>query len=155
MGINGLYLNLKGRERDGIIEPGGQREQLLDELSARLEAVRDTNGKRVIVKMYRTDKVYSGPATTLAPDLVIGYCRNYRASWATCLGDMTKEILLDNDSVWSADHCADASEVPGVIFSNRPISATTPALVDIAPSVLTKFGLKIPPSMQGENIFMT
>lgn len=154
LGINGLYLNLKGRERDGIVEPGEQRERLLDELSARLEAVRDTNGERVIVKAHRADKVYSGPATTLAPDLVIGYCRNYRASWATCLGDMTKEILLDNDSVWSADHCADASEVPGVIFSNQPISAGTPALTDIAPSVLTKFGLKIPPSMQGENIFV-
>jgi len=155
LGINGLYLNLKGRERDGIVEPGEQREQLLDELSTKLEAVRDTNGKSVIVKVHRTDKTYSGPATTLAPDLVIGYCRNYRASWSTCLGDMTREILLDNDSAWSADHCADASEVPGVIFSNRPISTGTPALIDIAPSVLTRFGLKIPPSMQGENIFVT
>jgi predicted AlkP superfamily phosphohydrolase/phosphomutase len=154
LGINGLYLNIKGRERDGIVEPGGQREQLLDELTTKLEAVRDTNGERVILKVHRTDKVYSGPTRALAPDLVIGYCRDYRASWATCLGDMTREILLDNDSVWSADHCADASEVPGVIFSNRPISATTPALVDIAPSVLVKFGLKIPPSMQGENIFL-
>jgi predicted AlkP superfamily phosphohydrolase/phosphomutase len=154
LGINGLYLNLKGRERDGIVKLGEQREQLLDELSTRLEAVRDTNGKRVIFKVHRTDKVYSGPAITLAPDLVIGYCRDYRASWATCLGDMTKEILLDNDSVWSADHCADASEVPGVIFSNRPIGASTPALVDIAPSVLKKFGLNIPLSMQGEDIFL-
>jgi predicted AlkP superfamily phosphohydrolase/phosphomutase len=154
LGINGLYLNLKGRERDGIVELGEQREQLLDELSTKLEAVRDTNGKRVIVKVHRTDKVYSGPATTLAPDLIIGYCRDYRASWSTCLGDMTKEILLDNDSVWSADHCADASEVPGVIFSNRPIGASRPALVDIAPSVLTRFGLTIPPSMQGQNIFV-
>jgi len=154
LGINGLYLNLKGRERDGIVEPGEQREQLLEELSTRLEAVRDTNGKRVIVKVHRSDKVYSGPITTLAPDLVIGYCRNYRASWATCLGDMTGEILLDNDSAWSADHCADVSEVPGVIFSNRPISAGAPALVDIAPSILTRFGLKIPPSMQGKDIFV-
>jgi predicted AlkP superfamily phosphohydrolase/phosphomutase len=155
LGINGLYLNLKGRERDGIIEPGEQYARLLDELSTKLEAIRDTNGKRVIVKVHRADKVYSGPATTLAPDLVIGYCRDYRASWATCLGDMTKQILLDNDSAWSADHCADASEVPGVIFSNRSISVTKPTLVDIAPSVLRKFGLNIPPSMQGENIFMT
>ena len=155
LGINGLYLNLKGRERDGIVEPGEQREQLLEELSAKLEAVRDTNGKRVIVKVHRTDKVYSGPATTLAPDLVIGYRRDYRASWDTCLGNMTREILLDNDSAWSADHCADVSEVPGVIFSNRSIRADATALIDIAPSVLTEFGLKIPPSMQGDNIFIT
>ena len=29
LGINGLYLNLKGRERDGIVEPGEEREALL------------------------------------------------------------------------------------------------------------------------------
>jgi predicted AlkP superfamily phosphohydrolase/phosphomutase len=155
LGINGLYLNLKGRERDGIVEPGRQSDELIEELISRLEAVRDTNGRRVICKAYRTDKAYSGPATALAPDVVIGYCRDYRASWATCLGSMTKEVLLDNDSAWSADHCADVSEVPGVIFTNRPIGVNSPSLVDVAPSILTEFGLKIPSSMEGKNIFMT
>ena len=41
LGINGLYLNLKGRERDGIVEPGEEREALLTELTERLEAVTD------------------------------------------------------------------------------------------------------------------
>ena len=155
LGINGLYLNLIGRERDGIVEPGQQSEQLLQELVTKLEAIKDTNGKQVIRKAHRTNKAYSGPATALAPDLVIGYCRDYRASWATCLGDMTEQVLLDNDSAWSADHCADVSEVPGVIFSNHPIAASAPALVDVAPSILTEFGLKVPPSMVGKNIFTT
>jgi len=155
LGINGLYLNVIGRERDGIVEPGQQSEQLLQELVTKLEAIKDTNGKQVIRKAHRTDKAYSGPATALAPDLVIGYCRDYRASWATCLGDITEQVLLDNDSAWSADHCADVSEVPGVIFSNRPIGASAPALVDVAPSILTEFGLKVPSSMEGKNIFAT
>ena len=43
----------------------------------------------------------------LAPDLIVGYSRGYRASWATCLGGLTEAVLLDNDSAWSADHCAD------------------------------------------------
>jgi predicted AlkP superfamily phosphohydrolase/phosphomutase len=153
LGINGLYLNLKGRERDGVVEPGDEREQLLDELSTKLEALRDTHGQRVIVKVHRTDKIYSGATTKFAPDLIVGYSRDYRASWTTCLGNMTREILTDNDSVWSADHCADASEVPGVLFCNRPITASAPALVDLAPSVLTKFGLNVPASMQGKDIF--
>jgi predicted AlkP superfamily phosphohydrolase/phosphomutase len=155
LGINGLYLNLKGREKYGIVEPGQQREELLKELVSRLEAVRDHNGRRVIRKAHRADQAYSGPATALAPDLVIGYCRDYRASWATCLGDMTEQILLDNDSAWSADHCADVSEVPGVLFSNRPIAASVPSLVDLAPSILTEFGLKVPSSMEGKNAFAT
>ena len=155
LGINGLYLNLIGRERDGIVEPGQQREELIKELIAKLEAVRDINGRRVIRKVHSMDKAYFGPATALAPDLIIGYSRDYRASWDTCLGGMPKEVLLDNDAAWSADHCADVSEVPGVIFSNRPIAASAPSLVDVAPSILTEFGLKVPPSMVGKNTFTT
>jgi bisphosphoglycerate-independent phosphoglycerate mutase (AlkP superfamily) len=66
-----------------------------------------------------------------------------------------EDVLLDNDSAWSADHCADVSEVPGVLFSNRPIAADKPSLVDMAPSILTEFGLKIPSTMTGKNIFTT
>lgn len=153
LGINGLYLNLRGRERDGIVDPGREQEDLLKALIAELEAVRDFNGRRVIRRVHRTDKAYSGSATRLAPDLIVGYCRGYRASWDTCLGDMTDDVLMDNDSAWSADHCADDSEVPGVIFSNRRIAACTAALIDVAPSILVEFGLNIPSSMEGKNIF--
>ena len=102
LGINGLYLNLKGRERDGIVEPGEEREALLTELKERLEAVTDFDGKPIIRGVYRSDQIYQGNATALAPDLIIGYARGFRASWATCLGDLTEEILLDNNSAWSA-----------------------------------------------------
>jgi len=155
LGINGLYLNLKGRERDGIIEPGDQREALLTELKDRLEAVTDTNGKRIIRGVYRSDQIYSGNATALAPDLIIGYNRGCRASWATCLGDLTEEVLLDNDSAWSADHCADALEVPGVLFCNRLVGGLSPSLVDVAPSILAEFGLSTPPQMAGKNVLST
>ena len=152
LGINGLYLNLKGRERDGVVEPGEQQAELLKKLAGELEAVTD-DGQRVIRKVYRADEVYAGNATALAPDLIVGYCRGYRASWATCLGDLTDDVLLDNDSAWSADHCADALEVPGVLFSNRVIRAAAPALVDLAPSILAEFGLPTPSSMSGRSIF--
>lgn len=155
LGMNGLYLNLKGRERYGIVDPGRERNEIIDELVAKLEAVRDVDGRRVIRKVHQTDKAYAGTATEFAPDLIVGYCRGYRASWDTCLGDMGSEILFDNDSAWSADHCADVSEVPGVVFCNRPITAQGPALVDIAPSILTEFGLAVPRSMEGNNIFKT
>jgi predicted AlkP superfamily phosphohydrolase/phosphomutase len=154
LGINGLYLNLKGRERDGIVEPGDKAEDLLAELKERLEAVTDANDEPVIRTVYRADQIYSGGATALAPDLIVGYRRGYRASWATCLGDLTDEVLLDNDSAWSADHCADALEVPGVLFCNRPMRADKPSLVDVAPSILAEFGLPASASMSGKSIFL-
>ena len=153
LGINGLYLNLKGRERDGIVEPGEQQESLLKELIERLEAITDYGGKQVIRKVYRADDVYHGDSTALAPDLIVGYARGYRASWATCLGDITEDILLNNDQAWSADHCADALEVPGVLFANKPMAAKSPSLIDVAPSILTEFGLKTPVTMNGKSFF--
>jgi predicted AlkP superfamily phosphohydrolase/phosphomutase len=154
LGINGLYINLKGRERDGIVEPGKEAEELLSELKERLESVTDSNGERVIRNVYRASEVYSGSATALAPDLIIGYSRGYRASWATCLGDLSDdEVLSKNDLAWSADHCVDALEVPGVLFSNRPLRARGPALIDLAPSILAEFGLSAPSSMSGKTLF--
>ena len=153
LGINGLYLNLKGRERDGIVEPGDEQEKLLRQLTARLLAVRDVDGRPVIRNVYRASEIYRGPAMELAPDLIVGYCRGYRASWETCLGELTEDVLLDNPSAWAADHCADALEVPGMLACNKPIAAPHPSLVDLAPSILAEFGLPKGPAMTGQTIF--
>ncbi len=153
LGINGLYLNLKGREPNGIVEPGQQQEELLVELTSRLEAVRDSDGRPVIRSVYRADQVYSGAATALAPDLIVGYHRGYRASWDTGLGELSEDVLLANKKAWSADHCADALEVPGVLWCNQAIRGREPSLVDLAPSILAAYGLPIPEPMTGRNVF--
>ncbi len=152
-GINGLYLNMKGRERDGIVADGAQREALLSELIAKLEAIRDVDGSRVIQKVYRSDRVYKGAHTWLAPDLIVGYARGYRASGTTCLGGLDDKVLSYNDSAWCADHCADAAVVPGILFCNRPVAAKHPSLTDIAPTVLAEFGIPTPSAMTGKNMF--
>jgi predicted AlkP superfamily phosphohydrolase/phosphomutase len=155
LGLNGLYINLKGRERDGIVEPH-QREALINELIDKLLAVRDPiDGSPVIAEVHRTDEVYSGPEASKAPDLIIGYHRGYRVSWATTLGDIEEEVISDNTSAWSADHCIAAKEVPGVVFSNRPILRDRPSLVDLAPTILEEFGVEPPEVMTGGNLFKT
>lgn len=153
LGMNGLYLNLQGRERYGIVDPKTEREELLEELVKKLESVRDADGRRVIRKAHRTDRIYSGEAMGYAPDLILGYSRDFRASWKTCLGDLEADETSDNESAWCADHCMDAIEVPGVLFSNRPIVAADPSLVDLAPSILYEFGLTPPGHMEGRKIF--
>lgn len=155
LGINSVYINLKGREKYGCVEPRNEYDRLLEEITRKLEDMRDTDGKRVIRKVYRSDQVYRGEATGYAPDLIIGYHRDYRCSWKACLGDITKELLLDNDSAWAADHCMDAYEIPGVLFSTRPVIDENPTLSDIGPSILTQFGIPIPSCMTGKNIFKT
>jgi predicted AlkP superfamily phosphohydrolase/phosphomutase len=154
LGINGLYLNLKGRERDGIVEPGEKAEELIEALTNGLLRVRWLD-QPVIRGVYRADQVYSGDATAFAPDLIIGYHRGFRASWDTCLGDLDREgeAITRNKAAWSADHCADALEVPGVLWCNRPIHGRSPSLVDIAPSILAEYGLPTPETMTGKIVF--
>ena len=155
LGLNGMYLNLAGRERDGIVQPGAERDRLLGELITKLEAVRDDDGQPVIKKVYRGDEVYSGPETALAPDLVLGYPRGYRISWPSTLGEMPADepVLSDNKSAWSSDHCMAAEDLPGIVLSNRPLETDQPALEDLAPTILGAFGLERPTTMTGRNIF--
>jgi predicted AlkP superfamily phosphohydrolase/phosphomutase len=144
---------LKGREFSGIVDPA-DRDALLDEIAEKLLAVRDPdNGKPVIAKVYRSDEVYHGPHTAEAPDLIVGYHRNYRSSWLGSQGDMDEPVVSSNNAAWSADHCMAAEEVPGVILSNRRIFHSAPSLIDVAPTILTQFKLDIPRAMTGGDIF--
>src|SRR5581483_10750503 len=87
------------------------------------------------------------------PDLIVGYHRGYRAGWKTILGAFPPEIIEDNTNPWSGDHCMDYTLVPGVLLSNRKISAEFPALTDIAPTILGEFGIPKTRDMMGQSVF--
>lgn len=152
-GLNGIYLNLKGREKAGIVEPA-ERDALLSEISDKLMQLRDPdNGRRVVERVYRSDEFYQGPETVHAPDLLVGFARGYRASWNTGLGDMDRAVVIPNRNAWSADHCIAHHLVPGTLITNRKIKLDDPALVDLAPTILAAYGIEIPEQMTGRNIF--
>jgi len=152
IGLNGIYVNLQGREQNGLVKPA-DKEALLNEISQKLLAVRDpANGQPIIKEVSRADQVYHGPYAASGPDLIVGYYRGYRVSWASTLGEITRDVVSDNDSAWSADHCIAADEVPGIIFSNRPIVARPVSLIDIAPTILNLYKLPKPGFMRGSSI---
>lgn len=155
IGLNGLYLNLKGRERDGVVAPGALASALLEELKAKLLSVRDPRNNTIaITRVDRASEVYQGPYANRGPDLIIGYNRGYRAGWDTILGNFPAEIFEDNTNPWSGDHCIDYSLVPGVLLSNRKIDAADPALADIAATILDQFGIAQPSDMIGHSVFV-
>jgi len=154
LGLNGLYLNLRGRERDGILPPGAEAEALLQEIAAKLLALRDPVTKLpVITRVDRPAEVYRGPFVREAPDLLIGYNRGYRAGWGTVLGGFPEQVLQDNTEAWSGDHCIDFTLVPGVLLSNKRVQLERPALTDIAPTILAEWGIPKPPEMIGQSVF--
>jgi len=154
LGINSLYLNLAGREMQGIVTTGAEANSLIDELAKRLIQVKDPlTGENVITHAYKPDQVYSGPYAKKAPDLILGYNRHYRSSWETILGKYPREEFVDNDDKWSGDHCMDNIFLPGVFLCSKKFAAEHPALYDLAPSILSEFGIKKPQNMIGTSIW--
>ena len=156
LGLNGLYLNLRGRESKGIVAPGTQADSLMAELRAKLLGVQDPQSKqRVITRIDLASEVYEGPYARSGPDMLVGYNRGYRAGWQTILGSFPGEELEDNSNPWSGDHCMDYTLVPGVLLSNRKIAANAPALTDIAPTILAEFGIAKRRGMIGQSVFQS
>jgi predicted AlkP superfamily phosphohydrolase/phosphomutase len=154
IGINGLYLNLAGRESQGIVQPGAEQEQLLAELKARLEQVTDPlDGRQAIKTADRSDQVYHGDMVSIGPDIVVGYYRGWRGSNECALGKIPATVFEDNMLKWSGDHCIAASEVPGIFMANRPVLKKNPALLDMAPTILHLFGIDPPGEMVGGDLF--
>ena len=154
LGLNGLYLNWRGRESNGIVEPGTAADSLIAEIRAKLLAVQDPKSKQpVITRVDLASEAYAGPYAREGPDLIVGYNRGYRAGWQTILGAFPPEELEDNTNPWSGDHCMDYTLVPGVLLSNRKMAAEAPALTDIAPTILAEFGIAKTKGMIGQSVF--
>ncbi len=152
-GLCGIFLNLKGREAYGIVEPGQQAEKLKREIKERLEGLVDEEkGKKAIAKVFIREEIYKGPYVENAPDLIVGYSIGYRHSWESSVGYVGDRIFSDNTRCWSADHGFTSEAVPGIFFCNRKVKETKPTLADIAPTVLSLFGIKAPAYMDGKDL---
>lgn len=122
VGLNSLYLNVAGREGQGIVD-AASLENLLEEIKTRLTGWIGPNGQPVVSRALFKHEVFSGPYTRLGPDIVVGYAPGYRASSETGLGKLTSEVVIEaNQDHWNADHCIDAAKVPAVLFANRDLS---------------------------------
>jgi len=153
LGLSGIYLNLKGREAKGIVNPGEEAQNLRKELCEKLSGMKDPETSEVAVrKAYDAYESLSGPYLENSPDLIVGYNEGYRMDWEGTLGAVNDKIFSDNTKSWSGDHCIDPELVPGVLFSSIKLKANDAWIGDIAPTILRLFDLKVPAYMDGKSL---
>lgn len=152
IGLAGIMLNLRGREGNGIVEPGSEATALIEEISGKLIELENTDGDRVISAVYPSESVYSGPYVSRGPDIVIGTRPGYRAGWSSVTGGIGKDVIYPNDRRWNGDHCHDYRLVPGTLASNVKLSTENATILDIAPTVLRALGVAAPSYMEGESM---
>jgi predicted AlkP superfamily phosphohydrolase/phosphomutase len=149
LGFNGLYLNMKGRESEGIVD-SSDAPGLMDEISRKLESFSDPDGgKRAVLRVFRGEEIYSRERAAEGPDLVVGYDLGYGCSDESTLGEITEAVIQDNTSRWSGNHLMAPEVVPGVLLLNRKLRADGHDLTDVTATILSYYGIEPLPGMTG------
>jgi len=158
VGLSGIYLNKRGRERDGILGENGDAARVADAIVSGLTGLPDAaTGQVAIRSVARAEEIYSGAFAGEAPDLLVNYAPGYRVSWQTALGGMPRGVFEDNLRRWSGDHMIDPLSAPGILLMNRaaaPAGAggASPDIRDLAPTILAHFGVAPHPAMEGKSL---
>jgi predicted AlkP superfamily phosphohydrolase/phosphomutase len=152
LGLNGLYLNRKGREQHGIIATGEQSRAIVAKLREQLLAWRDpVNGRQLVEAVYEVNPTAQSAA--VAPDLIVGYGPGYRGSWQTGLGEVPAQEIEDNNDAWIGDHCINPADVPGVLFTSSKVDVRNPKIPDVTASILKFFGVAQPSDSSGHSFY--
>jgi predicted AlkP superfamily phosphohydrolase/phosphomutase len=152
IGFNGLYLNLEGREKDGIVK-AEKAGALVARLARELEAVVDPEtGRRPIARVYRRDDMYEGEATPQMAELLVGYTPGYRSSSPSVLGGTGRVTIGLNRWAWSGDHSMARDLVPGTLLASRPLARARPSILDLPVTVLDWFDVARPEQMVGRSL---
>jgi predicted AlkP superfamily phosphohydrolase/phosphomutase len=162
LGMGFVYLNLEGREPNGIVKPS-EADALLAEIRASFLATTDPEAPDQLVgkDAYVTREIHTGAFLEDEADLLLGFAGGYRVSWASTFGGMPLErgedgcmqpatICVDNDKNWSGGHVSVAlPDVAGVFFSNRAVDVPNTGIgsLQIAATTLALTGVEVPLEM--------
>lgn len=143
-----LRVNLKGREPLGIVAPGAEYEQLLDEVEAALRELRDpASGEAIVVDVIRTDRAFPGDKRAWLPDLIVRWngARPITAAQSARIGIV---------SAPSPDTRPGTHTSPGFVLAAGPGIAAGAELqgghiLDFAPTLLRRLDVAVPADMRG------
>lgn len=157
-----LWINLKGRQPNGTVEPGPQYEEVRNRLIDALEGWRHPEtGERVVEKAYRREELYSGPCLSDAPDIIVqwglhrGY--NYAFQLSSKSPGLTSLREIDpakpeNLAFFTAKSGHHRHE--GIFLAQGPVvregfEVEGAAITDLAPTILHLLGVPVPENMDG------
>ena len=146
-----LFLNVKGREPQGSIEPGDY-ERVRTGLIEKLEATCDENGRIIGTRVFRPQDVYT-EVNGVPPDLIV-YFGNL--AWRS-IGSIGLGVIHTFENDMGPDDANHAQD--GIFIMHDPQQPAGSSvkrdglnITDIAPTVLKLLGLPVPVDMEGKVI---
>jgi predicted AlkP superfamily phosphohydrolase/phosphomutase len=146
----GVEINLKGRQPQGIVAPGAEFERLVSEIMEALRRATDPEtGRPIVAELYRKEEIYDGPYLEIAPDLVVVLDAEHKAGLESAGPATTPVPLGDLPRDHSGVHTMDGILIahgPGI---RRGASLSGAQIGDLAPTILYLAGRPVPADMDG------
>ncbi len=140
-----IFLNVRGREPNGRVEPGREYERVRDEIAdAALTMVDPASGEAIVNRVYRREELYSGPFATAGADLVLATNEGFDPK-----GSFGKQSLVFKGPTLVGMHTT-----PDALLYIRGVHAVErrPGIADVAPTILEILGVPVPSEMDGASL---
>lgn len=143
-----IYLNVKGRQQHGVVEPGAEYERLMGEIAEGLKAYIDPmSGRPFVEKVLRRDEIYRGKHYDDAPDLIaLSRGLEYVSFGTTDFGNNRVTGRIFGMTGYHRMNGILIMNGPGV---RRGVRLDGAAIVDMAPTILYALGVPVPEIMDG------
>jgi len=145
-----IFVNLKAREPEGIIEPGDAYEEIITQLIEALEELpHPETGEPLITDIHRKSEIFNGPYLENAADVIFSI-QNYLYQSSVKMGLDSESILGKSEYEDSGSHRLDGIIVmsgPGIAEGSSISNAT---IADILPTMLALAGLPVPEDLDGQ-----
>lgn len=143
-----IYVNLKGRDQYGVVNPGKEYDELLDALSADLRTLKEPGtGMPFVGEIHRGRDIYSGPYAHKSPDLVF-----FPRDWKYMVLGVVE--FLSNNWIGKSIEKTGHHRMDGIVFLAGPgirpgYEISGASITDIAPTALALLGVPVPEGMDG------
>ncbi len=151
-----IWINLKGREPQGIVEPGAEYEALRDEIIGRLKTLTDPRGQPIVEQAYRREEIYHGAETTTAPDIMLVLRQEpYVSTRLSHTSPSQEPVQILTPAQMRGDYLVLGFHRPNGIFLmagqrvRAGLKLEHAQILDVAPTILHLLGLPVPTEMDG------
>lgn len=152
-----VVVNVRGREADGIVEPGAEYERVRSELAERALALTDPDGNPIVAAVHRREDLFDGPHLDVVPDLLIEF-EEYRwlgkGNLKSRATDLYDRIEIEPGSTHSY---VGSHRHEGIVSLTGPSAAAgvelAASIEDVAPTILYLLGEPIPAELEGRVLF--